>query len=511
MKTWIPLNATVVATLLTAVQPVLAGTTMAGSIKSAPTIGTKSPAQNKSLTTKANINAGSQDKKNAEFRAQLLKEMQEANSPKQNQSMGGIHGGGGNAIEGRLVASYLTAFESIPGYKNYLVYDQALKKKLPTFYRESLLEARKNLSFYVLPSSDFNELSILRTGIPAKSDQVALQKDKEVWINKTEFMKLNSDEERGRFLMHELTEYLALRKVKKSTQDIRPQMQVQRKFLAFVINSASMDEVEAVEAYQEMLRLNCPESIEINYSTYRMGDSEYPCSGLGFTTTTATEERARSAPLVSLLKTHLPLMKQSSEKLHQKAKQFCQVNQNILNLMKWSKDDARAFAANLEKYEKERYADLYWAGALQRDSYETLNASPPPYESLLNEYTRRYMSSFNWVGVFGYDFAKDMWMTVGIHQLPIGKGPHARWPVDPSSLKCSANAINENSAFSNYQVSCEVQVPDIPAGYQYDGGTKPIISQKIEIDAFQKSCMDLDSAKRRYDKSVKNLQEFIDQ
>ncbi|MGZ3806010.1 MAG: hypothetical protein ACXVB4_17480 [Pseudobdellovibrionaceae bacterium] len=123
-----------------------------------------------------------------------------------NESQGGVNGGGGNSINGRIIEYYVVDIKKVSGYKEIIVpILRNMSLALPQF--EALLKTTlSRMTWYIVPASlrpRSNEL----TGLPFPSDQVAVQGNLEVFIDESMFKKLlksGGKPEQGRLLLHEI-------------------------------------------------------------------------------------------------------------------------------------------------------------------------------------------------------------------------------------------------------------------------------------------------------------------
>lgn len=118
---------------------------------------------------------------------------------------GNSSGGGGNALDGKEIESYEKPVNDIAGYSEVVEPAfVALYKLLPQYSQNLRTEP---LSFYLVPSQ-LRELGEDVTGLPFPSDQVAIQKNREVWIDSDLFDTMGTPQtrkvEEGRLLLHEI-------------------------------------------------------------------------------------------------------------------------------------------------------------------------------------------------------------------------------------------------------------------------------------------------------------------
>jgi hypothetical protein len=122
------------------------------------------------------------------------------------EPQGGVNGGGGNSIDGRLIESYVKNIENIDGYKEVIVpVLNHLSMELPGF-AYLLKSTVERTTWYIVPKS-LKARSEDITGLPFPSDQTAVQGDLEVFIDREKFQelfKIAGKQEQGRLLLHEL-------------------------------------------------------------------------------------------------------------------------------------------------------------------------------------------------------------------------------------------------------------------------------------------------------------------
>lgn len=133
-------------------------------------------------------------------------------SPSAWASQGGDHSGGGNAINYRIIESYIKPIEKIEGYNEFLKpVLEDIHTKLPRFH-ELLQKSLREMTWYVVPAR-IKPLAEQYTGLPFVSDQLTVQnlKTSEVFIDSEMFKDITDPVEKGRHLLHELIENAATR------------------------------------------------------------------------------------------------------------------------------------------------------------------------------------------------------------------------------------------------------------------------------------------------------------
>ncbi|MCM2279751.1 MAG: hypothetical protein NDJ89_16885 [Oligoflexia bacterium] len=123
---------------------------------------------------------------------------------------GGDHSGGGNALEYRIIESYMKPVEEIDGYRGFLgPILEDLSEKIPLF-ADFARDRLDEMAWYVVPAR-LKPVTEKYTGLPFSSDQLTVQntRSSEVFIDQ-EFFAGMSDREKGRHLLHELMENMAV-------------------------------------------------------------------------------------------------------------------------------------------------------------------------------------------------------------------------------------------------------------------------------------------------------------
>jgi hypothetical protein len=117
-------------------------------------------------------------------------------------SLGAEGSGGGNTLGGKLVESYNVDLDKLSGYNElYKPVMDTLNAKLP-FLGLTFSGDANQIAWYLIPAT-LKSRSETVTGLPFPSDQVAVQKSGEVWIDQDLFNSLDPSE-RGKLLLHEV-------------------------------------------------------------------------------------------------------------------------------------------------------------------------------------------------------------------------------------------------------------------------------------------------------------------
>jgi hypothetical protein len=118
------------------------------------------------------------------------------------ESVGTAGGGGGNTLGGKLVESYNVKPSTLPGYDQYFkpILD-AIKAKVPR--AGGLMEyTLDSAEWYLIPGM-VKPQSEQVTGLPFPSDQVAVQKQGEIWIDQ-DMDEALEPKEQGKLILHEV-------------------------------------------------------------------------------------------------------------------------------------------------------------------------------------------------------------------------------------------------------------------------------------------------------------------
>jgi hypothetical protein len=122
--------------------------------------------------------------------------------PPSNQAGGIDGGGGGNGLEGKPLESFrvdLTQQSSFQRVRANII--EKLAARFPKFAAD-LMHISEERAWYLIPT-ELRNLPAGRIGVSFKTDQIALQKLKEVWVNDLLFSKM-APHEQETLVLHEL-------------------------------------------------------------------------------------------------------------------------------------------------------------------------------------------------------------------------------------------------------------------------------------------------------------------
>jgi len=123
--------------------------------------------------------------------------------PKSELNEGGIDGGGGgNGLSGKPLESFRVDLTQKTAYKR--LRENVLNKLTVSFPQlaADLLHITEERSWYLIPT-ELRNLPAAKIGVSFKTDQIALQKLKEVWVNDLLFAKM-AESEQETLILHEL-------------------------------------------------------------------------------------------------------------------------------------------------------------------------------------------------------------------------------------------------------------------------------------------------------------------
>ncbi len=119
-----------------------------------------------------------------------------------NAGTGAEGGGGGNSINGKLVESFVRDITQTKAFAEKVspLLDSLDKKvpKIVKFYRDVL----GRIDWYFIPGN-LKTQSESATGLPFPSDQVAVQRAREVWIDEDLYNALSIDDQ-AKLILHEM-------------------------------------------------------------------------------------------------------------------------------------------------------------------------------------------------------------------------------------------------------------------------------------------------------------------
>ncbi|MGZ3744766.1 MAG: hypothetical protein ACXWRE_15700 [Pseudobdellovibrionaceae bacterium] len=116
---------------------------------------------------------------------------------------GGIDGGGGgNGVERKPLESFRVDLTQVPAYQR--LKDKVIDKLVVRFPKlaADLLHITEERSWYLIPA-ELRNLPASKIGVSFKTDQIALQKLKEIWINDLIFSKMEAEDQET-LILHEL-------------------------------------------------------------------------------------------------------------------------------------------------------------------------------------------------------------------------------------------------------------------------------------------------------------------
>jgi hypothetical protein len=119
------------------------------------------------------------------------------------QQIGGADpGGGGNGLDGKPLESFRVDLSQQPAYQ--LVQKNVINKLIIRFPKlaADLLHVAEERAWYLIPT-ELRNLPAARIGVSFKTDQIALQKLKEIWVNDLLFSKMVPHEQET-LVLHEL-------------------------------------------------------------------------------------------------------------------------------------------------------------------------------------------------------------------------------------------------------------------------------------------------------------------
>lgn len=122
--------------------------------------------------------------------------------PPSNNAGGIDGGGGGNGLDGKPLESFrvdLTQQDSYQRVRANVI--EKLATRFPKFAAD-LIHISEERSWYLIPT-ELRNLPAARIGVSFKTDQIALQKLKEVWVNDLLFSKM-APHEQETLVLHEL-------------------------------------------------------------------------------------------------------------------------------------------------------------------------------------------------------------------------------------------------------------------------------------------------------------------
>lgn len=123
--------------------------------------------------------------------------------PNNNNAEGGIDGGGGgNGVNRKPLESFRVDLEQVASYQRIKV--KVIDKLVVRFPKlaADLLHIAAERSWYLIPT-ELKNLPASKIGVSFKTDQIALQKLKEIWINDLIFSTM-SVEDQDILILHEL-------------------------------------------------------------------------------------------------------------------------------------------------------------------------------------------------------------------------------------------------------------------------------------------------------------------
>jgi len=123
--------------------------------------------------------------------------------PPPSENFGGIDGGGGgNGLEGKPLESFRVDLTQQTAFKR--VRENVIEKLSARFPKlaADLLHISEERAWYIIPA-ELRNIPAARIGVSFKTDQIALQKLKEIWINDLLFSKM-APHEQETLVLHEL-------------------------------------------------------------------------------------------------------------------------------------------------------------------------------------------------------------------------------------------------------------------------------------------------------------------
>jgi hypothetical protein len=159
-------------------------------------------------------------------------------SPEIGENEGGADAGGGDAINYKIIESYMFPLKKIAGYQEFIVPVMAdLKSKLPILSNK-LSDRILEMNWYQIPVS-LKKLAQKYTGLPFATNQLTVQKLKssEVFIDEEMFKAINDPVEQGRHLLHEILEnYLMNECLKMGTKECDSQRDMYMGMVRVTVN-----------------------------------------------------------------------------------------------------------------------------------------------------------------------------------------------------------------------------------------------------------------------------------
>jgi hypothetical protein len=171
-----------------------------------------------------------------------------------NRLEGGMNSGGGNSIQGRVIESYRINYKNLKGYSFTNSVLERLNAYLPDF--ANALKKSSDKKVWLLVPAEFSTIPKEISGIPAHTEQTALNRPFIVWISKPN-LKAKSNEEAGILVLHEMVmNYLRGQSIKQTeelitkTQVITSRLLDMEKYqdteLAKIVNDLSYSKYNAV-------------------------------------------------------------------------------------------------------------------------------------------------------------------------------------------------------------------------------------------------------------------------
>jgi|GEM_PF-4843165 hypothetical protein len=115
---------------------------------------------------------------------------------------GGMNSGGGNSLKGKMIESYRVDHRKLKGYNEVVVpVLNQLKERNPGFAK-SFSQVSNKKTWFLVPA-EFSTIPRAISGIPANTEQTALNKKEIVWISQNNFAAKSTDQA-GILVLHEM-------------------------------------------------------------------------------------------------------------------------------------------------------------------------------------------------------------------------------------------------------------------------------------------------------------------